>query len=591
MIGGIAVERTLHVRRFIQKRDGNIAILFGLSFIPLIFLAGVGIDYGRASALRTRLQNAVDGTTLTLCQTSSATTNAALEDQAAKLLEAYMSGKATLVTPLAVGANPRTITVKAHATYRTAFASLMHIDTVEVGASSQCATPMAQTFEIALALDTTGSMRDTGGSGTKMGAVQEAAKKFVDYVATKPAFSPQTRISVVPFANAVAVDPNTYGASTTWIDGNAQSAYHWVNVDFSAANATVKAAIKSRFDIFAQLKPLDATWGWAGCLETLPYPLNVQDLAPTPGNPDSYLVPMFAPDEPGGNTTQRAYISGDSKSNYPTTTDTYTNLNSWGQIYYNSYLEDHALKSDCDVKSMTAVEAEMRACKYYRPAHFSSGMSRRNVPNGPNYGCTSKPLQTLTNDTTKLKALIDSLVPQGSTSIFDGFVWAWRTISPLSVFAQGAAYNDTTVHKVIVLMTDGINSWDANADLHIDNINESLFSGMGYVTNGNGTKVAGTPALAGRLVAGTPSPTSSAKIRAALDALTSEACVNAKARNISVYTIGFSVPNDPIDQAGIDLLRNCATKPSQAYIANSSAALITAFDDIVQNIGKLRITR
>lgn len=223
-------------RRFLGDRRGNIAVIFGLSFLPLMFLAGTGIDYGRASAMRTRLQNAVDGTALSLCQTGTATTSAALEDQATKLIASYMPG-ATLETPLAIGANPRTILVKASATYRTAFASLLRINTIDVGAASQCATPMAQTFEIAIALDTTGSMDVAGGSGTKMSAAQDAAKKFIDYVYTKPAFSPQTRISIVPFAGGVAVDPKTYGATTPWIDGAAKSAYHWTNVDFSAASS------------------------------------------------------------------------------------------------------------------------------------------------------------------------------------------------------------------------------------------------------------------------------------------------------------------------------------------------------------------
>lgn len=574
--------------RFARDQRGNIAILFALTVIPLIFLAGSGVDYGRASALRARLQNAIDGTALSLCQMSTKTSNADIEAQATRLLAAYMPEGATLATPLRIGTDPRTITVKGSATYRTAFASLLHINTVEVGASSQCATPVAQTFEIAIALDTTGSMKNAGGSGTKMAAAQDAAKKFIDYVASKPAFSPQTRISIVPFASGVAVDPNTYGASTSWIDGSAKSAYHWANVDFSAANTLVRATIKSRFDIFAQLKRLDSTWGWAGCLETLPYPLNVQDGVPASGNPDSYFVPMFAPDEPGNATTGLARVSSNSNNNIPKTKDSYTSLNPSTQYYYNSYLEDHTLLPGCEAKAMTAAEAEMRVCKYHAPTQYDSPMSDLGIPNGPNFGCTSKPLQTLTTDKNKLKALVDTLAPLGSTNIFEGFMWAWRTISPLSVFAQGVPYGDTATRKVIILMTDGFNSWDTMIGT---NINGSFYGAMGYLTNGNGTKAAGTPALAGRLVAGTASPTTDAKARQALDALTREACINAKARNITVFTIGFNVPNDPIDQAGINLLRDCASTPGQAYVANSSEALIAAFDGIAQSIGKLRIIR
>nr|USU33740.1 pilus assembly protein [Methylobacterium sp. OTU13CASTA1] len=576
-------------RRFLGDRRGNIAVIFGLSFLPLMFLAGTGIDYGRASSMRARLQNAVDGTALSLCQTGTATTSAALEDQATKLIASYMPG-ATLETPLAIGANPRTILVKASATYRTAFASLLRINTIDVGAASQCATPMAQTFEIAIALDTTGSMDVVGGSGTKMSAAQDAAKKFIDYVYTKPAFSPQTRISIVPFAGGVAVDPKTYGSTTPWIDGAAKSAYHWTNVDFSAASSTVKTAIRSRFDIFDQLRKLDSSWGWAGCLETLPYPLNVQDSAPTLDDPNSYFVPMFAPDEPGGDTTGKVTLSVLSKS--PDTKNSYTGLPLQAQTYINSYLDDNTNEPSCAFKAMTLTEAEMRVCKYYKPV-WSASTSKNvlQLPNGPNNGCTSKPLQTLTNETGKLKTLIDSLIASGSTNIFEGFMWAWRTISPTSVFGQATAYSDTSVRKVIVLMTDGENSWYPNSAFDLTNMHNSIFSPFSYMINANGTKVSGSPGLPSRLTSGTGTPTTLAQARAALDALTREACTNAKARNIAVFTIGFSVPNDPIDQAGINLLRDCATVPAQAYVANSSTALIAAFDDIAKSIGKLRIVR
>jgi len=576
--------------RFLGDGRGNIAILFGLSFVPIMFLAGAAVDYGRASALRARLQNAVDGTALALCQTSLATTPAALEDQAAKLIAAYMPEGAALTAPLAISANPRIITVKAGATYRTAFASLLRVNTIPVGASSQCATPMAQTFEIAIALDTTGSMDSAGGSGTKMAAARDAAKKFVDYVYSKPAFSPQTRISIVPFAGGVAVDPKTYGAATPWIDGAAKSAYHWTNVDFSAANATVKTALKSRFDLFDQLRKLDSGWGWAGCLETRPYPLNVQDTAPTPDNPNSYFVPMFAPDEPGGDTPNTVTLSGSLK--VPGTHNDYTALSPSTQRYINSYLDDNTNEPGCEAKTMTAPEAEMRACKYYKPTSYAAtSKNALQLPNGPNNACTSKPLQTLTTDTAKLKSLIDSLVAIGSTNIFEGFMWAWRTISPAGLFGQTSAYNDTTVRKVIVLMTDGENSWYPNTAFGLSNIHDSIFSPLSYMINGNGTRVSGSPGLPSRLVTGTGTPTSLAQARAALDALTREACTNAKARNIAVFTIGFSVPSDPIDQAGIDLLRDCATAPGQAYVANSSTALMAAFDDIAKSIGKLRIVR
>ena len=41
------------------------------------------------------------------------------------------------------------------------------------------------------------------------------------------------------------------------------------------------------------------SWAWTGCLESRPYPLNVDDSAPTNSNKDSFFVPLLNPDESG----------------------------------------------------------------------------------------------------------------------------------------------------------------------------------------------------------------------------------------------------------------------------------------------------
>jgi hypothetical protein len=77
--------------------------------------------------------------------------------------------------------------------------------------------------------------------------------------------------------------------------------------------------------------------------------------------------------------------------------------------------------------------------------------------------------------------------------------------------------------------------------------------------------------------------------RAALDELTLEACTNAKAKGIVIYTVGFTISSDPIDAQGKTLLQNCATDSAHAYIATDASSLANAFDQIGAGIGKLRI--
>ncbi len=113
----------------------------------------------------------------------------------------------------------------------------------------------------------------------------------------------------------------------------------------------------------------------------------------------------------------------------------------------------------------------------------------------------------------------------------------------------------------------------------------SLYFAAGYFQNANDTSANV------RLPPNNQNVKDTTSARNALDALTAEACRNAKAVNIAIYTIGFSVPSDPIDAAGQTLLRNCATNPGQFYLANTSDDLIKAFKQIQASIGALRLTQ
>jgi hypothetical protein len=195
--------------------------------------------------------------------------------------------------------------------------------------------------------------------------------------------------------------------------------------------------------------------------------------------------------------------------------------------------------------------------------------------------CRSRPLTRLTDDRAKLKTEIGLLQADGNTNIHEGVLWGWRTLSPASVFADGVPYSQQNTTKVLVLMTDGMNTWgDAN-----NTVLKSYYSAYGYWTNADGSKP--NP----RLPPANANPTSEAQARAGMDALTRETCKKATDAGVLVYTIGFSVTTDPIDQQGLKLLADCAGSSDRTFVANDADSLIAAFQKIAQGIGKLRITQ
>src|SRR5690349_161600 len=49
---------------FTRNQTGSIAVNFSLMAVPLLFVAGAGVDYGHASQARTELQAALDAAVL-----------------------------------------------------------------------------------------------------------------------------------------------------------------------------------------------------------------------------------------------------------------------------------------------------------------------------------------------------------------------------------------------------------------------------------------------------------------------------------------------------------------------------------------------
>ncbi|TGD97156.1 TadE/TadG family type IV pilus assembly protein [Methylobacterium nonmethylotrophicum] len=542
-------------------RGGNVTILFAFLVLPMLMMSGAALDYGLATRLETKLQAATDATALLLCQTPLTATTAELNALAVSAMTGQMGAAGLVVDPLTIGGNPRQILLKTHKVSTAFFGAITGTRSLNPGAQAQCATPVPKAFEIALVLDNTGSMNSAGNDGvTKLAALKSAAKKFVSYVLTNPNFSAGTKIAIVPFSASVAVDPNTYRYAD-WVDTQGKSPHQWGNFSGMAA-----AGFTSRFDVFAKLQAAVPSWKWAGCFESLPYPQNVTDMATT-GNPSLYM-PYLAPDEGGPGVVGNAYWNG--------------------SYSINSYIDDDDGTTDgsCPkLDSTTAfATAEARACKYNAVRNPKSGAVIAELGrNGPNFGCTTQPLQRLTRDNTVLATLIDNMVAAGITNIHEGLMWGWRTISPKSVFADGTAYTNNTVGKIIVLMTDGENTWLDNGSSY----NRSIFSSNRYFINADGSHPdIHFPSSYQNVANGT-------QARNALDELTRQGCQNAKANpaNVTIYTIGFSVSSDPIDQQGINLLKACASSPSQYFQANDSGSLIAAFNQIAASIGKLRLTR
>lgn len=536
-----------------RDQSGQAAVLFALSIIPIIAFLGSSVDFSRAVVARSNLQQATDATILAISKfAQDGSTVAQIRAQAVSYMQSVSPDPyAAIEGDPTVSADKTQVCLNTASHIDTAFMKIFRVPTVAVRASA-CTVTNNASFEIALVLDTTGSMANSDGTTSKIASMRTAASQFVDYMFTNTTLASRVKVSVVPFAASVAMDTSYKTAS--WVDTNAQSSYHWASPLFSGYGGLAT----NRFDVYNWLKAINLNWDWRGCFEEQSYPANVADTAPSASSPDTLFVPMLAPDEP--DSTYRNASGNNVYNPY---------------AYANDYIDDNS--STCTGAQPKSASLSDETIKQSRVCKYKNGTRTTLYPGsyGPQYGCTSATLQRMTNVALTLKTKIASLLPAGNTNIHQGFMWGLRTISPNAPFADGQAYGAPNIVKVIVLMTDGMNTWsDTNSAL-----DGSEYGPYGYYNSANS-----------RLPPGTRNVTSSATARAAIDALTREACTNARNSGVIIYTIGFSVSTDPIDAQGLQLLRDCAGSASRSIVANSSSGLIDAFAQIGANIGSLRLT-
>jgi Flp pilus assembly protein TadG len=149
---------TKSLTEFRRAKSGNVAILFGLSTLPLILLLGAAVDYQRATSAKSRLQSAVDTGAI------AAANGSALTQTARQVL----ASNAALVNlgPMASQINP-TVTetetsghyqVAAQANVPTAFMQIARVTSIPISATavaSNTGAGASSTNVCILALSTT----------------------------------------------------------------------------------------------------------------------------------------------------------------------------------------------------------------------------------------------------------------------------------------------------------------------------------------------------------------------------------------------------------------------------------------------------
>ena len=600
--------------RFRTDREGQTAITFGLAAIPMMLMVGAAIDYSRAATQHSNLQQASDAAVLSAAR--YALTSAATTSTLTTAAQTYLGGvmvNAT-VTSLTLDAVTRQICIQTAFTVPTTLMQIAHINSVPVAATACAKPPGSATYEVAMALDNSGSMAQSAGGQSKVAALQTAAQKLVDILNPAGTTTPNAAISLVPFTALVNVNTNA-NALPAFLDTAGKSSIHWQNFHRPAATLLAPFYPKSKLDLFATMN----NTSWGGCVEERPVPLATTDTAASASSPDSLFVPFLSPDDPGDTNPNHCFYVNPSTQAVSSTVgcaNLGTGLLNVHQ-FYNSYISDTGamnLPAACLFNPQAALAdttpylidnqpnifpaaGATMVCKYkgVTPVQVTSGTG---VTTGPNFLCSSPPLTPLTTDRSTLGSAIAAMQAGGSTNLATGLMWAWRTLSPVvnpfpvtspstigpqkpKTYASSTGASATNT-KIIILMTDGFNSWTTNnASPWL-----STYEAFGYYANNRIASYGDCSNAVGTTVA-----TTASNYRCQMDNLTLEACTNAKAAGVTIYTVGLTIATDPIDAQGIALLKSCASSTGNYFQASDGAGIVTAFGQIGQQIVALRLTQ
>jgi Flp pilus assembly protein TadG len=515
-----------YLRQFLEDRRGNVALLFGLTLIPLLIAVGLGVDYGRGLLVKERMEDALDAAALALGSWTDLP-QSQMQAKAQQFFDANY-GASSLGTPANVNVSfaGDNITVSVSGEVPTTFMQLAGYDTMDISASSTI-TKQERNIELALVLDTTGSMAQNG----KIQALKSAATDLVNTLFEGQSTSDTVKVAVVPFAAAVRL-PVSEALSGGWIDTKAQSAI--AQEDFGPGVVP--------YNLYGNGNLKNESWG--GCVRERGGAYELTDDAPDPSNPATLFAPYFAPDEPGNKNSSNLGYANSYLDDGTTTTTTCTTAG-------------RSNKQKCTTTQMTDQQIQASTAKYVNATVTSSSL-------GPDFNCAASSLIPLTNTANTVLNAINALTPNGSTALPTGLLWGWRVLSPTAPFTEGAAYDDTQWVKAMVLLTDGQNDVQAGGN----GVDKSDYNAFGYAAQGHLGSTNGSQA------------------DSTLDQKTLAVCSAIKNMGIRLYTIGFQVT-----QASENLLQSCASEPDMFYNSPSTADLDGIFSDIAQGLGELRIAQ
>jgi Flp pilus assembly protein TadG len=526
-------------RAFLSNRDANVAMMFGLSLIPMTIAAGAGVDMSRAMIVKSSMTEALDAAALAVASTNGLTT-AQMNALAQNYFNANYKIDPSYGTPAPVSVSTvgQSVTVTTHLPMPTILMSVVGMNSVDVNSSSTVVWGQTKLW-VSLVLDNTGSMTQTDGTGTsKISALKTAVGQLLTMLQGASTNPGDVEAAIIPFSKTVNV--GTANVNATWIDWT-----DWLAAPSGGAPASL-------------VGPGDScpwTTGTNGftCQTTPTNGSSTTGTIPNSGTYKGYICPSQvstynSATGQGGHDFNGCYTSVATGSTQTVATGSSATCGS----HHNCSCTGSGSSKVCKASLYNHVWTTnststwdgciMDRTQSYDVDNTTPSAAGTLFPAENAYSCVPSVLGGLSYNWTALTTEVNAMTAQGSTNQTIGLDWGWMAQTPGNPLSAPTLPANTT--QYIILVSDGLNTQDR-------------WSGDGS-NEDSGT-----------------------------DARMALACSNAKAAGFIIYTVYVDLAGT---QGNSTVLQNCASDANKYFDLTTSGAIITTLNQIGQQITNVRVS-
>ncbi len=557
--------------RFAGHTRGTVATTVALSIVPLALCVGGGVDFGNAISARARLQDAADSAAIAAALDPGGTL--ATEQAAAKT--AFQSNLVGTNLTSATGAlsvgtvnNVTTMTYTASAQMPTVLLGLAGISSINITALAKSGLTI-NTAEIAFVLDNTGSMADDNKMTQLKSSLDTVLASLLDSSGNNVG---NTKVALVPFDTQVALNNVASMANYAGNFGTVSNVYNCTGmaslqcqgmvanyVDMCNGNSTCLGN-----NINYTMSYTYGNSNYFSVMSTSYYQSGTSGRNNNPVYTVKYEITTYKVS--GTTLTQVSNSSDSTTSSYPTYYSPayygfgygygYGNYSQYnGTITYappsaggyssgsTTVIKDNnTITANSDLLGVGTSNWSGCVIDRVQPYDVQSDapVSSNTDTLYPAAKCATNsllPIMALTTNIASARSYAKTMTPAGNTNITIGIQWGMEVLSPTAPFTEGAAFNDKTVNKYMIVLTDGLNTqnrWTTSASQ--------------------------------------------------IDARTALACTNAKALGITVFTVRLEDGNS-------SMLSACASNTGYYYNLTNSNQISGALGSIMKSIKKIRLTQ